>query len=324
MKKIDEVLILKTGYVEILAEQADSRVVSLGDVLRTTVLLHPYSNKEEFDVTWVTDEKAIPILENNPYINRLLPLDWVTAEQLKKERFDILINLEKVPGICALADNIPSRTRFGFAFNPETREAEPYDRAAEALLVSSDPKAKKQNIRLLQDILYEMVGKKWNSEEYILGYQPKTEIKYDVGLNTIVGQKWPTKSWPVENWKKLEDMLKQKGMTVGRQDSKENLDNGILTNLNYYMDWINSYRTIVTIDSLGLHLALAMKKNTFGLFGPTPSNEVYFYNRGKAILPEKIQDCTPCFKGVCERERNCIGDISAGKVYEEVIKKISS
>jgi len=324
MKKIEKILIFKTGYAETLAEQTDSRVVSLGDVLRTTVLLNLYSDKSKFDVTWVTDEKAFPLLEKNDYIDRLLRLDWITMEQLKKERFDILINLEKVPGICVLADNISARIKLGFTFNPETRKAEPYDKAAEALLVSTDPEAKKQNNRLLQEILYDIIGEKWNGEEYILGYKPKTDIKFDVGLNNIAGQKWPTKSWSEENWKKLEIMLREKGISVDRQDTEENKNKGILTSLNCYMDWINSCKIIVSIDSLGVHLALALKKKTICLFGPTPSNEVYFYGLGKAILPDKSQDCIPCFKAVCDSERNCMRDIPVEKVYEEVIKMLNS
>ncbi len=324
MQKIEKIVILKSGYVETLEKEEDSRTVSLGDVLRTTVLLNLYSDKSKFNVTWVTDEKAFPLLEKNPFIDRLLRFDWISAEQLKKERFDVLINLEKVPGICVLADNISARIKLGFTFNPETRKAEPYDKAAEALFVSTDPEAKKQNNRLLQEILYEIIGAKWNGEGYILGYKPKTEIKWDVGFNIIGGQKWLTKSWPEESWNKLEMMLKLKGISIDRQDSRENIEKGILTNLNYYIDWINSCNILVSIDSLGLHIAIALKKKAIGLFGPTPSKEVYFYDQGKSIIPEKMQDCIPCFKGVCEKERTCMKDIPVEKVYEEVIKMLNS
>lgn len=319
MEKFEKILIFKTGYIETLAEEGDSRVVSLGDVFRTTVLLNLYSDKKRFNVTWVTDEKAFPLLEKNPLIDRLLRLDWITAEQLKKERFDVLINLEKVPGICALADIISSRIKSGFTFNPETRKAEPYDNAAQALFVSSDPEAKKNNNRLLQELLYEMVGKKWNGEEYILGYQPASEVLWDIGLNTNVGPKWPTKSWTKEKWDELEDKLKRAGFKVDRQDSEENIKKGVMSDLHAYIKWINSCKNIITIDSLGLHLAIALKKNILCLFGPTPSNEVHFYERGKAMLPEIKKDCIPCFKGICEKEKRCIDEISVDKVYNEAL-----
>ncbi len=312
----ERVLIIKAGYTEFLEEEKDSRQVSFGDILRVTPLLHLYKDD---DVTWMTDEQAFPLLEGNKYISRLMRFDWISAGQLKKERFDTLINLEKVPGVCAIADDIYSVRRYGFRFDPEARKAKAYDNALDVLTVSSDPKIKKQNTKTAQELLFGMVGKKWRGEEYILSYQPKTNEIYDIGFNTIVGKKWPIKSWPVENWNKLENMLSEKNLKISRQEkqSKE-----ILTNLDSYMDWLNSCNQIVTIDSLGLHLALALKKKVIGLFGPTPFKEVYFYNRGEAIFPENFP-CKdlPCFQRTCSHEVTCMGAITPEKVYEKIIKQ---
>jgi len=311
----EKVLIIKTGYSEFLDKEEDSRKVSLGDVLRTTPLLHLYKNKERYHVTWVTDEYALPLLKGKNFIDRLLSYDFTTSEQLKEERFDSVINLEKVPGICALTNNINAWRKFGFRFDSEKGKAEAYDKAFEVLAVSSDPKIKKENQKTAQELLFEMIGKKWNQEEYVLGYTTKTKEKYDICLNTIIGQKWPNKAWPNENWDKLEKVLMNEGLTVSRQDKQSE---EILKNLNNYMDWINSHRIIVTNDSLGMHLGIAFGKKILGLFGPTPHQETYFYGRGKAILPEPIPECLPCFKGTCEKGKNCMEDISVERVYKEI------
>lgn len=314
MNKREKILIIKAGYSEFLEGETDSRKVSLGDVLRVTPLLNIYKNDY---VTWVTDESAFPLLVNNNYIHRLLKLDWITANHLKKERFDSLINLEKVPGICSFSDDIYSVRRFGFRFDPEQRKAEAYDNAYEPLVVSSSPELKKSNKKTVQELLFEMIGKKWREEEYILGYSPKSKEKYDIALNTQVGQKWPTKAWPIKNWDILEKRLK-KEYKVTRQDKQ---DKKILNNLNDYIDWINSSKLIVTNDSLGLHLAIALKKKVLGIFGSTPAKEVYFYGRGKAILPFGNFDCAPCFEKECKNNEFCLDYISPDKVYKE-IKKI--
>jgi heptosyltransferase-2 len=86
------------------------------------------------------------------------------------------------------------------------------------------------------------------------------------------------------------------------------------------MDWINSGRLIVSNDSLGLHLGIALGKKVIGLFGPTPNKEVYFYGRGEAIIPDKHFDCLPCFNGNCQTGENCMGYISADRVHEEIKK----
>jgi len=310
----ETVLIIKTGYSEFLEGETDSRKVSLGDVLRTTPLLHLY---RDFYVTWITDEEAFPLLLDNPYIDRVLKFDWITIEQLKKERFDIIINLEKVPGICAISDDIYAVKRYGFRFDPIRRKAEAYDKAFDVLAVSSDSELKRRNRKTAQELLFEMVGARWNGEEYILGYQPKTKEKYDVGLNMIIGQKWPTKAWPIENWNKLEEMLKKDGFKVSRQDRQ---GQEVLNNLYCYMDWINSCKLIVSNDSLGLHLGLALKKKVLGLFGATPPQEIYFYGKGEAILPEKNFNCAPCFSPRCENNEFCMEFIRPETVYREICR----
>lgn len=316
MKK-EKVLIIKTGYAEIFDGYHTLRVVSLGDVLRITPLLHLY---KDCDITWVTDKKAFPLLEGNSYIRRLLDLDFLTVKQLEKERFDTLINLEKDPGICAIADNINAWKKFGFRFDSEKGEAEAYDKAYEVLALVSKS-IKKENKRTSQELLFQLVGKNWNGEEYILGYRPETQEKYDIGLNTLVGPKWPTKTWPTKNWDIVEEYLKNQGLNVSRQDRE---DKEILTNLNKYMDWINSCKLIVSNDSLGLHLAIALKKKVLGLFGPTSHNEFYFYGRGKAILPEINYPCMPCFESECIREKSCVEEIHSETVINEIKALINS
>ncbi len=312
MTRKEKILIIKTGYSEILEYNINSKKVSFGDILRTTPLLHLYKNDE---ITWVTDEVAFPLLDENAYIDRLLPLDFWTAAKLQGEEFDTLINLEKNIEICKFAKTIEAWKKYGFRFDTKTNQAEAYDRAFEILGVSSNPLAKKENSRILEDLLFEMVGEKWGGERYILGYKPKTIQTYDIGLNILVGEKWPTKSWPKENWSILEGILNKEGVKVTRQDD---VYEEVKNDIKKYIDWINSCKIIVSNDSLGLHLGLALNKKVLGLFGPTPHKEIYFENRGKAIFPNNSIGCIPCFKGVCERGKNCMEDISVEKVYREI------
>lgn len=310
------VLIIKTGYTELLDNKDNSMKVSLGDILRITPILNLYKDDE---VTWVSDRYAFPLLEGNPYISRLLHLDLANAIKLLNEEFDTIVNLEKIPEICHLADKINAWRKYGFRIDKRTGEIHAYDRAFEILAVVTEPKNKKDNKKTTQELLFEMVGEKWNREDYVLGYKPKTIGNYDIGLNTLVGTKWPVKAWPKERWDELEKKLKDEGFTVTRQDS---FNEEILTNLYSYMDWMNSCKLIVTCDSLGTHLSLALGKKTVGLFGPTPANEYYLYDRGTILLPEKKLPCMPCFKKNCEIGRNCMEDISVDRVYNEVIKLI--
>jgi heptosyltransferase-2 len=317
MKSKQKVLIIKSGYSEFLLNK-DSDKPSLGDILRITPILHLFKNDY---VVWLTDKSAIPLLEGNKYIDKVLPLDFSTTIDLLEEDFDIVINLEKNNNLCKLSNKINAWKRYGFRYDKNKNKAEAYDRASEVLAYGADINIKKKSKKLAQELLFELVGEKWKGEEYILGYKPKSKEIFDIGLNTRVGGKFPFKAWPDKNWDELEQLLIKKGFKVTRQD-KQSQD--VLSNLYNYMDWINSCKVIVTNDSLGLHLAIAMKKKIIGLFGPTKHEEVYFYNRGKAILPYPNLKCIPCLseEGKCTSGDYCMKKILPKKVYAETIKEI--
>ena len=307
-----KILIIKTGYTEVLDVEQNSRIVSLGDILRTTCLLHKYKNDH---VTWLTSEEGKPLLEGNKYISRLLNLDFINAYQLESEEFDKVINFEKIPGICALSDRIRARrSRYGFTFNSQTGKAEALDKAYEVLVVSFNPEYKKNNKRTFQELLFEMVGEEFNGEEYILGYWPKTGEIYDVGFNTNVGNKWPSKAWPKEKWDNLEELIGAE-FSISRQDKQ---DDAVLKNLHSYIDWINSCKILITNDSLGLHLAITLKKKVIALFGPTSADELYFYTNNRVILPQNFYKCLPCFEQNCFNDKYCMDDVLPERVYKEL------
>ena|SRR3990167_636489 len=266
-----KVLIIKLGYIETLTnEPYKEGQVSLGDVLRTTAILHLYKGD---NVTWLTDDKAVPLIVYNPYITRILTWSMSTILQLQRETYDVVINLEKNPGICALAQDIYAWRKFGFRFDREKGEAQGYNEAVEALYVATNHKAKRSNTRHWLDWLYEMVGQKWNGQGYIFAHPTEPYPQHAiVGLNNQTATKFLGKSWPAYNWTQLKNILIEEGITVAFQPLPSSLES--------YFSWINAQSLIVTNDSLGLHLAMAMDKRVLGLFGPTPSKEIHPYQKG--------------------------------------------
>ncbi|HHL38957.1 MAG TPA: glycosyltransferase family 9 protein [Deltaproteobacteria bacterium] len=306
MRKTDreKVLIVKLGYSETLMGEI-SHKTSLGDVLRSTVLLNLY---KDASVTWLVDEKAVPLLRGNPYIDRILPYELTTVLQLRAERFDTIINLEKVAGICAFADSLTAWRRYGFRFDPVNGTAEAYDGTQKVLDICSNQRDKIANRKYWEAILFEMVGSKWRGETPILGYRPRSRIKYDVGFNHHVGEKWPIKAWPAEKWKELERLMGDRYKVSWQQG---------LGSIEEYIEWINSVRLLVTNDSLGLHIAHALGRKIVALFGPTLAKEVYI-EQGAKLLPKPRPRCLPCLSDVCTMERTCMYDISPTRVFNAV------
>lgn len=302
-----KVLIIKLGYSETI-DPGIGKITSLGDVLRTTVILYPFIDDH---VTWLVDEQAYPLLEGNPYINRILFYDLNAVLQLQRERFDTVINLEKVPGVCALADSISAWRRYGFRFDEQRGEADAYDGCEKVVSLCKDGDLKRTYTGSWQESLLQIVGAKWEGQEYVLGYRPGNKEEFDIGLNWAVGSKWPNKAWPARNWDELVGLL-QGNYSLSMQQGMDNLRD--------YIDWINSCRLLVTNDSLGLHIALALRKKVVVLYGPTNPNETYFYGRGEVLYPESDLPCVPCLEPKCTQEKNCMEFIAPLSVKEAIAR----
>ena len=302
-----KILIIKLGYSETLTQEA-GQICSLGDVFRSTVILHLF---EDDHVTWLTDRVAVPLLEGNPYIRRILSFDLMSTLQLESERFDVVINLEKIPGICALVSRINAWKYYGFRFDRETGTAQAYENAYEALEISKRDELKKRNSKGWAEVLYSLLGAEWRGERYILGYTPKSAPTHDVGFNMHVGPKYPLKAWPKENWETLSRALDGKFTVTWQQ----NLDN-----LRGYMDWINTCRILVTNDSLGLHLAKAMEKKVVAMIGPSSAAELLPHPLLKVIRPALERDCMPCYQQHCEWQDPCMNHISPDEVCRTIVE----
>jgi heptosyltransferase-2 len=308
----EKVIIIKPGYSETLDPDI-SGTVSLGDVLRTTVLLHLFPS-DRYHVTWVTDKAAWPLLRGNQHIHRVLLVNSFTPFQLTRSHYDIVINLEKDPGICAMADTIQGWKRFGFRFDPNTDGPAGYLESEQAFNIALDPQLKRELGRNWSELLFEMLGAKWNGEQVLLGHYPDHAPKFDVALNYRVGSKFPLKSWPRENWNQLAERFEAQGLSVTWQPAQDDPEN-----IETYIDWIGSAKTLVSCDSLGMHIALALHKPVVALFGPTSSTDVPEQKNYTKMKSTWAADCKPCSARKCVKSEPCMPFISVDDVANQVV-----
>jgi heptosyltransferase-2 len=291
------ILIIKLGYCETLVRE-EGFIPSLGDVFRHTVLLHRYRKDR---VTWLTSTSAAPLLRNNPGIQELLLYEENIAARLAGREFDEVICLEKASVICKLAKSVKARKRFGFGRNGDQVDAHPLAQSALDIANGRNP------FLPIQALLYQMVGDYWRGEDYLLAYSPRPHATYDVGFNYRVGDKWPTKAWPMKHWKALERLCDGADITVSWQEGERDIE--------HYMDWIHGGALIVTCDSLGMHLGLALKKQVVALFGSTPSEQIYMYGRGVIIRSDWACPQAPCMLSECKRGGTCMSEIKPESVF---------
>ena len=299
MKKPRRILIVKTGFSEFL-DRGISTTVSLGDVLICTSILHLYKGE---DVTWVTDLRAKELLEDNPYISKLLIFSTQTLENITTQEFDVFINLEKDIGICTVLNKVRAQKKYGFYFSDKDHRIMTRKRSTEYLL--SGQENHKDIHKNALELLYETVDQKWQGQGLILGIKKAVKFSCDIGFNHEVGSKWPTKAWPKVYWKQLEGIL-EKDYKIGWQQGHKNLKK--------YIQWINSCRIIVTSDSLAQAIGQALGKKIITLYGPTN----YLRMQGVPnvqVVPSTLK-CAhmPCYMPVCTHDKFCMDYIKPQEI----------
>lgn len=249
-------LIIKTGQHETFDIEERLPLVSLGDVLRSTVLTHALA-----DVTWFSSPESQRLLQGQKQVSSIESRD-----------FDVVINLENSEEICKQLKN----NTIGFI-------GKNYLRCFDGKELSlSDFLAQNANLNWPQK-LFKLVGKEWKQERPVLSVH-EVRKKSHLGLNWKVGPKWPTKDWGKENWKEVYARLSQ-DYKVSWQEGFDNLD--------AYIEWIQSVQVLLTHDSLGLHIAQALKIPVVALFGPTSSKEIPLYEEDIFLNFHHDPDLTP-------------------------------
>ncbi|MBU4334058.1 MAG: hypothetical protein KKD07_06420, partial [Candidatus Omnitrophica bacterium] len=237
---------------------------------------------------------------------RILSYQECELSKLSDEGFDIVVNFEKTDDVLAFCCSLKAKDFYGFKENGFNSNGKSFEKT-QLLFMSESVENRKRNKDCWQKILAEAIGKEWKGEGYILGYKPKSEKKYDIGFNWTTGKRWVNKSWPESYWKELEVLINDQYSITWQQG---------FDNLYEYIDWINSCELIVTADTLGLHIGLALKKRVLGLFGPTSPHEFSFYKCGTYILPDSPYECTSCFNTACNKTKYCMEYIYPSRVKE--------
>ena len=76
---------------------------------------------------------------------------------------------------------------------------------------------------------------------------------------------------------------------------------------------------VITGDSFGMHIAIALKKYVIAWFGLSCWSEIDLYDRGVKLFPENLF-CAPCWKKICPYNLECIQMIDLERIVEETIK----
>jgi ADP-heptose:LPS heptosyltransferase len=332
------ILVVKTG--------------ALGDVVRCTFIAQALKDKykkSKLKLFWLTDKKAKPLFINNPYVDNIFVQE--NKDKLKKFSFDLIVNLEESKELTDFVISLNPKELIGFYSKngevlPTLTIKEWYDMSA----LGKKPKnneLKKKNKKTHRQIMSEVIGvdykkyepflrlTKWqrNFANHFLRRHQLNRKDLIIGINTGAADRWP-KSLSLKKTADLIDKLyKEFNATIllfgGPNEIKRNreiislanspvIDTGCGNNLIEFPALISLCSLFITSDTLGLHIALALKRKTLVLIGPTSVSEIDLYGLGEKIVSKS--KCICCYKQDCKSmEKININEII--KKTPELLKK---
>jgi ADP-heptose:LPS heptosyltransferase len=300
-----------------------------GDVLRTTPVLTGIRRKHPGAfITWLVDEETVDLLKPIELIDRVLPLNAETLLALQAQRFESVYSLDKDPGLTALAALVAAPFKFGFTLNAHGNLEGFTPAAAYSLRLGVDDELKfRINQKTYQRMIFEAAELEWRDDDYVFLLPEAAKAKAaaffkakrvpaerpSIGLNTGAGAKFTTKQWPEAHFLKLLKLLKRElkanlFLLGGPREKDLNkrlaakagvpvFDTGTDNSLLEFAGFLDRMDAVVCSDTLAMHLALALKKKTVILFGPTCPQEIETYGRGIKLFAEAA--CAPCYKQAC-------------------------
>ena len=327
----------------------------LGAVLSATAILHALKRKYPVStIHWLTKENAKDIFLNNPFIDRIFVWNDEQRMIIKNIKYDYIINTDKSDYACSFALEVKSKKKLGFILNEDGKIIPANKGAIYNYRMGIDDNLKfRKNKRTGIDILHETCELDYKKNEYVFEFSDnertfiekyKKKVNYNpaktyIGVNTGCSPLFPNKKMTIEQHVKLiRQLIANKQITVvllgGKEDTERNAK--ILKSFSVsdrkkiistptqmgirkgacFMDICDA---VITGDSFGMHLAIALQKYVIVWFGLSCWSEIELFGRGVKLFPKNLK-CAPCWKKECPYNLECIEMIDLQHIYELIME----
>ncbi len=309
---------------------------AIGDVIRTTPLIlkikKEYPDKK---IWWLTySPEIVPSI-----VDKVLPYNVESIEIIKSVNFDIAINLDKDLQAGAVINSVKAKSKFGYTII-DGLPAPINDLAVDKFITGIFDDANKANkLSYLQEI-FKICGWEFEGEEYILDcnntilWDLMNGGKQIIGLNTGCGARWVTRLWSDDNWIELINRLQEAGyfplLLGGSQEDEKNKNYASKTgafypgyfSLSNFISLMNQCDAIVSAVTMGMHIAVGLKKPLIlmnNIFNPA---EFELYGRGEIVQPNV--ECTCFFSPNCTNDNYfCMDHLTVDSIFNAIIRSLS-
>jgi len=329
---------------------------SLGDVVHALPVLAALRQAYPgAHIAWLVSSRFAPLLDKHPLLSEVIRFDrarfgkmwrnprifldfWRFVAQIRRKRFDLVIDLQGLIRSSLLSFFSGAGQRFGFA---DAREGAWLFYSQRVRCPASAEHAVERNLAVAGAL-----GLKLGEPEFPLGLQPAEhaaarELLSDAAgghlesfTAVIPGARWETKRWPADRIAALIDRIHAEGLPrcvlLGGPGDRRFADeviaackSGVVdlvgrTTLRQLATLIDLADRVVCHDSGPMHIAAALDKPTVAIFGPTNPARTGPYSRAAVVVSYPIE-CAPCYRRVCPHQHhNCMQQLDVATVLAQV------
>lgn len=325
---------------------------AMGDVVRTACVLPAL--KRAYDpvhITWISESGGAAILATHPMIDRMVTFDTGGVAEVTGQHFDLVLSLDKEPPSAALCNQMLADEKRGMGLSPwgTVYPVNPECRPYFELGLDDDLKFH-HNTKSYPQLICEAAGLPYQREPYRLYgddaatakaqalFKPwRQDGKPVVGVNTGAGRVFANKTFGPDKWVEVCRRLLAEGSVVallgGNDETSHNawiidqLGDGAHMASNGYTEqefvaMVDQCDVVITGDTLALHVAVARGVPLVTLFGPTCPQEIDLFETGEKIISPV--DCSPCYLRRCDKDPNCMDQISIDDVVGAVSRVLQT
>ena len=294
------------------------KLSAMGDIIHAMVALE-YIKKAlpSLHIDWIVEQGFAKVLEGNPHIDNILPVNLKAIKQNKKEIFsqiklvseyakneyDLVIDAQGLLK-SAFTSKLLGNNRAGFS-SDSIREGMASYFYKHTVDIGYDANTIDRNAKVMSEPLGVDITK-----QMILDKQPFLFYEEDSSLDAylssekkniifVIGSTWESRNYPKEKFAEVVEALEQNVLIAwGSEDEKEKAEwieaNSSYAkalpkiNLNALKYVIAKSDLLIGNDTGPTHMAWGLNIPSITIFGPTPVNRVYETAINKVIKSKSV------------------------------------
>ncbi len=290
------------------------KLSAMGDIIHAMVALQFIKKADpNIEIDWIVEESFIQILENNPHIDNILP---VNLKSIKKDKKQIFNEIKKIKSYAknsydlvidaqgliksAITSKLLGKKVVGFS-NNSIREGVASYFYQQKVEIAYEANAIERNIKVLcEPLKIDVTKKDILNKEPFLYYKSTPKLPIENYIVFVVGASLKNKIYPKELFLEIAKSLNKTILVIWANEEeksvaqflKEHSHNIIIApkvNLDELKAVIHKAKLVIGGDTGPTHIAWALNVPSITLFGNTPEyRNTYLTNINRVLKSNSV------------------------------------